>query len=87
MWSNLEEIIDNPSHHHGKLEQTTKDPHRHHKDLKEITVDPCHHHDKIPTCASPGKAENAEMVAVIMTKSPLAPAMQGSRRPRGLPSL
>ncbi len=26
--------------------------------LEEITKDPRHHHDKIPTCASPGKAAN-----------------------------
>ena len=58
MWSNLEEIIDDPSHHHGNLEQITEDPRRHHEDLKEITKDPRHHHDKVPTRASPGKAEN-----------------------------
>jgi len=46
MWSNLEEIIDDPSHHHGNLEQITEDPRRHHEDLMEITEDPRHHNEK-----------------------------------------
>ena len=54
MWSNLEEINEDPRRHNDKI-PTCAGPGKAANDR-----DGCRHHEKISTCASPGKAANCQ---------------------------